>query len=84
MTIVAETVVAMAGLLVLDVAGRCLAARHEDYVMATIGACGPGNCTAFGHAAGLAAFDAALVNGTATIAGLFAASDMGAVAGSRG
>ena len=56
---------AMARSLMLDVAGLCLAARHEDYVRATLAATDPGSCTALGHAGGLGAFDAALVNGTA-------------------
>ncbi len=58
-------VVAMARRLVLDVAGLCVAARGEDYVLATRAACDPGGCTAFGHAGGFGAFDAALINGTA-------------------
>jgi 2-methylcitrate dehydratase PrpD len=58
-------VVVMSRRLVLDVAGLCVAARGEDYVLATRGACDPGGCTAFGHEGGFGAFDAALINGTA-------------------
>ncbi len=51
---------------VIDVVGLCLAARREDYVQATLSACDEaGPCTAIGHARGLGAADAALVNGTA-------------------
>jgi 2-methylcitrate dehydratase PrpD len=56
----------MARRLLLDVAGLCIAARHEDYVQAVLASAdSDGACTAFGHAAGLGAYDAALVNGTA-------------------
>src|SRR6185436_10604437 len=52
--------------LLLDVAGLCVAARHEPYVLATLAATDPGGaCTALGHAGGFDAFGAALVNGTA-------------------
>jgi 2-methylcitrate dehydratase PrpD len=52
--------------LLLDVAGLCIAARNEDYVLATVGATDrQGTCTALGHAGGFDAFGAALVNGTA-------------------
>ena len=57
--------VAAAKRLVLDVAGLCIAARHEDYVAASLAAVDRGVCTALGHAAGTDAFGAALVNGTA-------------------
>lgn len=58
--------VAMARRLVMDVLGLCVAARREDYVGATLAATDRGGaCTAFGHAGGFSAFDAALVNGTA-------------------
>jgi 2-methylcitrate dehydratase PrpD len=60
-----DPVTTMCRLLLLDVAGLCLAARGEDYVRATLAATDPGQCTALGHAVGLGAFDAALVNGTA-------------------
>ena len=49
----------------LDVAGLCIAARREDYVLATLGAGGPGDATAIGHARGFDPFSAALINGTA-------------------
>ena len=49
-----------------DVAGLCVAARHTDYVSATIDASGePGRCTLIGHAGEFNVFSAALVNGTA-------------------
>jgi 2-methylcitrate dehydratase PrpD len=51
--------------LFLDVAGLCLAARPEPYVAATMATASDGPCTALGHARGLDAFSAALVNGTA-------------------
>jgi 2-methylcitrate dehydratase PrpD len=57
---------AMARNLLLDVAGLCVAARAQDYVLATTAALDPGGaCTAFGHPGGWSAFDAALLNGTA-------------------
>ena len=49
----------------LDVTGLCIAARKEDYVLATLGAAGPGDATAIGHARGFDPFSAALINGTA-------------------
>ncbi len=58
--------VATARMLSLDVLGLCVAARGEDYILATLGAADRGGaCTAFGHAGGFSAFDAALINGTA-------------------
>jgi 2-methylcitrate dehydratase PrpD len=52
--------------LFVDVAGLCIAARHEDYVVATRAAAERGGpCTAIGHAEGFDPFGAALVNGTA-------------------
>ena len=51
--------------LFLDVAGLCIAARKEDYVIATLGATETGKCTAFGHGGGFDPFSAALINGTA-------------------
>jgi 2-methylcitrate dehydratase PrpD len=58
--------VAMARNLVLDVTGLCIAARDQDYVLATLSALDQGGkCTAFGHAGGFSGFDAALLNGTA-------------------
>jgi 2-methylcitrate dehydratase PrpD len=59
-------VVEVARRLLLDVAGLCVAARHETYIAATLAAGeGTGQCTAIGHAGAFTAFDAALVNGTA-------------------
>ena len=50
----------------LDVAGLCIAARGTDYVRAALAAWdGAGACTALGHARGLDAAGAALINGTA-------------------
>ncbi|KGM33011.1 MmgE/PrpD family protein, partial [Inquilinus limosus] len=61
-----DEAVATARRLLLDVAGLCVAGRHEDYIAATLAATdGTGACTALGHARPLTAFDAALVNGTA-------------------
>ena len=58
--------IAMARNLVLDVAGLCVAARAQDYVLSTIAALDEGGvCTAFGHKGGRNGFDAALLNGTA-------------------
>jgi 2-methylcitrate dehydratase PrpD len=60
--------------LFLDVAGLCVAARHERYVTATwaatdagmrTGAAHSGRCTVLGHAGECDGFGAALVNGTA-------------------
>jgi len=51
--------------LLLDVAGLCVAARHERYVSATIAAVEGGSCTALGHPGVFDACGAALVNGTA-------------------
>jgi 2-methylcitrate dehydratase PrpD len=48
------------------VSGLCIAARHTDYVAATLASVdGGGACTALGHPGGFDAFGAALVNGTA-------------------
>jgi 2-methylcitrate dehydratase PrpD len=53
-------------LLLLDVAGLCVAARDTDYVRAALAStASEGKATAIGHAAGLGPYDAALVNGTA-------------------
>jgi 2-methylcitrate dehydratase PrpD len=50
----------------LDVAGLCLAARGTDYIGAALAAWdADGTCTALGHARGLDAAGAALINGTA-------------------
>ena len=52
--------------LVVDVAGLCVAARHEPYVAATMASAdGGGACTSIGHAGAFGPFDAALINGTA-------------------
>lgn len=53
-------------LLLLDVAGLCVAARDTDYVRAALAStASEGKVTAIGHAGGLGPYDAALVNGTA-------------------
>lgn len=53
-------------LLLLDVAGLCVAARGTDYVHATLAStASSGKATAIGHEGGLGPYDAALVNGTA-------------------
>ncbi len=52
--------------LAVDVTGLCVTARNEDYVGATLAGCDDdGPCTAIGHARGMSAAGAALVNGTA-------------------
>jgi 2-methylcitrate dehydratase PrpD len=52
--------------LAVDVIGLCVTARNEDYVRATLAGCDDdGPCTAIGHAHGMSAAGAALVNGTA-------------------
>jgi 2-methylcitrate dehydratase PrpD len=49
-----------------DVAGLCVAARHTDYLQATLRASSePGTCTLIGHPGGHSVATAALVNGTA-------------------
>jgi 2-methylcitrate dehydratase PrpD len=59
-------VVDMIRLLMLDVAGLCVAARGTDYVAASMAStASTGCCTAIGHSATLGPYDAALVNGTA-------------------
>ncbi len=63
---VPATVRAVAGNMVLDFAGLCIAARRAAYVEAVVAAWdGEGDCTAIGHEAGLDAAGAAMVNGTA-------------------
>lgn len=53
-------------LLLLDVAGLCVAARETDYVRAAMAStASQGKATAIGHATALGPYDAALVNGTA-------------------
>lgn len=57
---------AMARRLLLDVAGLCVAARHEVYVQAVLDSTEPGGrCSVIGQSRGFGAYDAALVNGTA-------------------
>ena len=52
--------------LAVDVVGLCIAARHEDYVHASLaGWDDDGPCTAIGHARTMSAAGAAFVNGTA-------------------
>ncbi len=52
--------------LVVDITGLCIAARHEPYIAATLGAVDRGGqCTALGHGSDFDAFGAALLNGTA-------------------
>ncbi len=52
--------------LVLDIAGLCIAARHEPYVQAAIASIDqPGTCSVLGHAGTLGVEGAAFVNGTA-------------------
>ncbi len=52
--------------LLLDVAGLCIAARKEGYVLATLASVDRnGACAAFGHGNDFDAFGAALINGTA-------------------
>ena len=59
-------VVEMIRLLLLDVAGLCVAARDTDYVRACLASvASSGKSTAIGHAAAMGPYDAALVNGTA-------------------
>jgi 2-methylcitrate dehydratase PrpD len=52
--------------LLVDVAGLCVTARQTDYVQTALTACDDeGACTAIGHARGLSAAGAAMINGTA-------------------
>jgi len=52
--------------LLIDVVGLCVAARKTDYVQSVIRAVDEGgSCTAWGHAGGYSAENAALINGTA-------------------
>jgi 2-methylcitrate dehydratase PrpD len=61
-----ETVRTVAEHAVLDFAGLCVAARGSDYVTALLASWdGTGDCTALGHADGLDAAGAAVVNGAA-------------------
>jgi 2-methylcitrate dehydratase PrpD len=53
-------------LLMLDVAGLCVAARNFDYIAgARASAASPGKSTAIGHEGAYAPYDAAVINGTA-------------------
>ena len=53
-------------LLMIDVAGLCIAARNNDYVAAArASAASSGRATAIGHEGGFGPYDAALINGTA-------------------
>jgi 2-methylcitrate dehydratase PrpD len=53
-------------LLMIDVAGLCVAGRAFDYVAAAAASAGStGRTTAIGHAGGIGPYDAALINGTA-------------------
>src|SRR5205823_5640540 len=53
-------------MLLVDIGGLCVAARHADYVRATVESWdSEGNATAIGHARLLSAASAAFVNGTA-------------------
>jgi 2-methylcitrate dehydratase PrpD len=61
-----EAARAVAGNALLDVVGLCIAARDTDYIRAALAAWdAEGACTALGHARGLDAAGAALINGTA-------------------
>ena len=52
--------------LLMDVAGICIAARHEDYVLAALAALEqPGPCTAIGFPEGYGVEATAFVNGIA-------------------
>jgi 2-methylcitrate dehydratase PrpD len=52
--------------LLIDVVGLAVTARNEDYVKSALAGCDDdGPCTVIGHARGLSAAGAALVNGTA-------------------
>src|SRR5205085_6135393 len=52
--------------LLVDVAGICIAARHTDFMRATVEASDePGDCTVIGHAQPRSLSMAALCNGTA-------------------
>lgn len=63
---ISEAARAIAQNALLDVAGLCMAARGTDYMRAALAAWdAEGPCTALGHAHGLDAAGAALINGTA-------------------
>ena len=56
----------MIRLLMIDVAGLCVAARRTDYIAAALASvASEGKVTAIGHAKPFGPYDAALVNGTA-------------------
>jgi 2-methylcitrate dehydratase PrpD len=60
-------VATMLDTMLMDIAGLCVAARHTDYLRATLTASGePGGCTAIGHAGAFNVASAALCNGTAS------------------
>ncbi|MGD8324131.1 MAG: MmgE/PrpD family protein, partial [Gammaproteobacteria bacterium] len=48
-----------------DFIGLAFAARHRDYVAATLATATPGPCNAIGQARRVSVYDAALINGTA-------------------
>ena len=52
--------------LLIDVAGLCVTARHENYIKSTLAGCDDeGPCTAIGHARTFSTASAAFINGTA-------------------
>ena len=51
--------------IILDIVGLCVAARHQDYVIATKAAAEPGNHIIIGQAERVSPSSAALINGTA-------------------
>ena len=61
-----DAVRAVAGDVLLDLAGNCVSARNLDYMRSIAAAWdGQGDCTAFGHRQGFDAAGAAVVNGAA-------------------
>ncbi len=61
-----EAVLYTCRLLLQDIAGLCVAARHTDYVQAALAsAVGQGKSSVIGHARTASPYDAALINGTA-------------------
>ena len=61
-----SAVQAVIGRLLLDVAGLCIAARRNDYILAALAsAASTGKATAIGHKGTFGPYDAALINGTA-------------------
>ncbi|MAY01400.1 MAG: 2-methylcitrate dehydratase [Gammaproteobacteria bacterium] len=61
----AENTLNKNGNILIDIVGLCIAARQKDYVKAVIEAAEAGKFTMLGHAQGVSASSAALVNGTA-------------------